>query len=148
MPIALFAYGTLEIPEVMSSVAGRLFLQQPACIADHARYCLRQRVYPGLRYEAGSITHGTLYTGLDGKTLKRLDAFESDIYIRETHVVATRAGELTRAEVYLIPPRHYGELTHKPWNPAAFKQRSLRHFLDGCDIEGIPRADSARIDGN
>jgi gamma-glutamylcyclotransferase (GGCT)/AIG2-like uncharacterized protein YtfP len=144
--LALFAYGTLEIPEVMMAVTGRSFSQQPALIVDHARYRLKNRAYPGLREEYGVVTNGTVYTGLDAEAMQRLDTFETDLYVRKTLTVHPEAGGLMRAEVYLIRPVHYGQLTGEAWDQAAFVQQSLRRFLHRYSGGGVPGVDLAPSD--
>ncbi len=128
----LFAYGTLQIREVMHAVTGAHFPAQPARLNDYARYCLVGRLYPGLRREPGAVTEGVLFSGIGADAFRRLDDFEDDFYRRETLIVSTEAGLLASAEVYVIPPQHYSLLIDRPWDLAAFRDTRLHEFLARC----------------
>lgn len=128
----LFAYGTLQIPEVMAAVAGTGFASERASIKDHARYRLSELSYPGLRREAGAEAHGILYRELDAGAMARLDVFEDDFYRRETHTVITDTGEAVEAEVYVVPPEHDSLLIPEPWDLERFRTQDLPRFLGRC----------------
>jgi gamma-glutamylcyclotransferase (GGCT)/AIG2-like uncharacterized protein YtfP len=132
MTYALFAYGTLQIPEVMQAVAGAGFLSQPARLAGYARYRIAGRPYPGLRMEPGAVTEGLLYRGMDAAALRRLDEFEDEFYRRETLPVLTASGVPAEAEVYVIPPEHYSMLADRTWDLEEFRNTALREFLARC----------------
>jgi gamma-glutamylcyclotransferase (GGCT)/AIG2-like uncharacterized protein YtfP len=125
----LFAYGTLQIPDVLRAVTGRAFPSEPARLAGHARYRVNGRPYPGLCREPGSEAEGLLYCGLDEDALQRLDAFEDDFYRRQTLKVATLAGEIVAAEVYVVPPEQESILIRAPWSLEAFRETALEGFL-------------------
>lgn len=128
----LFAYGTLQIPEVMTAVTGRVFESVPAVLENYARYCLRQRVYPGLCRESGAVTEGTLFFGIDSLSLRRLDRFEDDFYTRATVPVVTPEQSRLLAEVYVIPPCHRGLLLPRRWDVNEFRCRHLSAYLRHC----------------
>jgi len=127
----IFAYGTLQVPEVMRAVTGDLFPSQPARLNGYARYRIRNRVYPGLRREPGTFTDGVLYENVSASALKDLDAFEDDFYRRETVTVVTGTGIRTDAEVYIVPPAHYQLLIRRNWKLERFKETALHEFLAG-----------------
>jgi gamma-glutamylcyclotransferase (GGCT)/AIG2-like uncharacterized protein YtfP len=127
---SLFAYGTLQIPEVMRAVAGADFPAQPAWLEGYARYALAGLAYPGLRAERGARTSGVLYSAIGAEALRRLDAFEDGFYRRETLRVALAAG-ITAAEVYVVPPEHYGLLVRQPWDLEEFRKTALPQFMAG-----------------
>ena len=83
--IHLFAYGTLQLPEVFHAVTGRLRASEPATLTGYGRYGLLGLAYPGLIHEPGARTEGLLYRNLTGSELSRLDGFEaaSDVYKRQ-----------------------------------------------------------------
>lgn len=132
MRFSLFTYGTLQIPEVMTAVTGRVFESVPAVLENYARYRLRQRVYPGLCRESGAVTEGTLFLGIDSLSLQRLDRFEDDFYTRTTvSVVTPEQGRLT-AEVYVIPSCHRSLLLPRRWELNEFRCRHLTDYLRHC----------------
>jgi len=130
MKTTVFAYGTLQVPEIMAAVAGRLFPSYPACLHDYARYSLKGRSYPGIRQHPGALTHGLLYAGIDAQSLRRLDEFEDEFYRRQTLPVTTASGETEQAQVYVVAPEHYELLASRPWNLDDFEE--LSGFLARC----------------
>ncbi|MEW6038333.1 MAG: gamma-glutamylcyclotransferase family protein [Pseudomonadota bacterium] len=132
MGISLFAYGTLQLPEVMAAVAGRAFEAVPAWLPGHARYCLRRRIYPGLRRETGAITSGTLFLELDPRALARLDRFEDAFYTRTEVTVATAELGSKRAQVYLIPPGNEHLLIYRDWSLDDFIKAHGPVYLRRC----------------
>lgn len=127
--VNLFAYGTLQIPEVMEAVTGARFPSELAELIDYACCRIAGCPYPGLRPRPGAVTEGLLYRGIDQRTLGLLDAFEDDFYRRETRLVTTASGSRVAAEVYLVPPQHHALLIDRPWDLAAFRRRALPGFL-------------------
>jgi len=128
-----FAYGTLQIPEVMRAVTRADFLAQPARIEGYARYRLNGLPYPGLRAQAGLSADGILYRQVDAAALHRLDAFEDDFYRRECLQVRLESGALVMAWVYVIPPDHYGRLLREPWDLDEFRRTALPGFIARCE---------------
>jgi len=132
MGVSLFAYGTLQLPEVMAAVAGRTFDAVPAWLSDHACYRLRDRVYPGLRRETGVITPGTLFLGLGPRDLARLDRFEDAFYTRIEVTVSTAALDCHAAQVYLIPPRSEYLLVYRGWSLDDFIRTRGQAYVRRC----------------
>ncbi|MEN9580434.1 MAG: Gamma-glutamyl cyclotransferase, AIG2-like, partial [Pseudomonadota bacterium] len=63
VPIQLFVYGTLLVPEVVSEVIGRLPEARLATLAGYARFRMVGKHYPGLRAESGVSTDGAVLSG-------------------------------------------------------------------------------------
>ena len=125
----VFAYGTLQIPEVMQAVTGALFPSQPAWLEGYARYRLSGLSYPGLRAKEGSMTDGVLYRGVGREALAKLDAFEDTFYHRASLRVTTVSGDWMPAEVYIIPPEHGKLIDFRPWSFEEFRRDALAAFL-------------------
>lgn len=128
----LFAYGTLQIPEVLRAVTGRDGPAQAAVLAGYARYGLKGLAYPGLVAESGALTDGQLISGIGPRELALLDAFEDDFYQRITVCVNTRQGESVEAEVYVIPPECMHLIDFRPWTLDAFVLDESPGFLQRC----------------
>ncbi|MFN5744907.1 MAG: gamma-glutamylcyclotransferase family protein [Methylococcaceae bacterium] len=128
---SVFTYGTLQLPSVMSAVIGRCPVAGQASLNGYARYRLLNYSYPGLRREAGAVTSGVLYSGLDPAELARLDAFEDTFYRRESLAVTTAAGLTVAAWVYVVPPQYYSLLDDQPWCLTHFQSHALAGFLEG-----------------
>lgn len=125
----LFAYGTLQIPEVMFAVTGRTFSFIPVWLEGYACYSLKGTSFPGLKKEQDKIAEGKLYVEIDPITLTKLDLFEDDFYQRSTLGVMAETGERIDAEAYLIPEQHYSLLDETPWDLERFIALHLDRFL-------------------
>ncbi len=134
--IHLFAYGTLQLPEVFHAVTGRLRASEPATLTGYGRYGLLGLAYPGLIHEPGARTEGLLYRNLTGPELSRLDGFEDAFYQRETLTVMTAAGESVSAEVYVVPPAAADRLDRRDWSLEAFRREHLSDFMARCRAAG------------
>jgi gamma-glutamylcyclotransferase (GGCT)/AIG2-like uncharacterized protein YtfP len=137
----LFAYGTLQMPEVFRAVTGRSLPARPATLAGYARYRLRGLSYPGLIAEPGAVTEGLLITGIEPRELARLDHFEDDFYRRVTLRVSIGAGELVRADVYVIPAAHRDLIEPRLWQLDAFVLDEGPEFLRRCRTGGACAGD-------
>ena len=67
----MFAYGTLELPELMEALTGARPDSSDAVLDGYERFLLRGRVYPGIVEAGGRWTHGRLYHPLDAAALAR-----------------------------------------------------------------------------
>lgn len=132
MNATVFAYGTLQIPEIMARVAGRAFSAEPATLHGFARYRIRGKSFPGVRPEAGASVEGCLYAAVTSEALRRLDDFEDDFYIRQEWDVVTCGGNVVRAQVYVVDRPHYGILEAAAWDLEQFRRQSLAEFLKRC----------------
>lgn len=126
---SLFAYGTLQLPEVLQAVAGRDFPGQSARLQGYACYALRGQIYPGIRPWPGAVTAGILYGGLDAAVWRQLDAYEDAIYRRKVLTVLADDGQHHEAAVYVVRPACYGHLSARSWSVAAFRRHHLQRYL-------------------
>ena len=129
MKTALFAYGTLQIPEVMLAVAGRTYSSIPARLEGYACYALTGKSFPGLKKEKDKVTNGKLYLEIDPPALAKLDLFEDDFYQRSTLEVVAETAERFDAETYLISEQHYSLVHEVPWDLERFVALHLDSFL-------------------
>jgi gamma-glutamylcyclotransferase (GGCT)/AIG2-like uncharacterized protein YtfP len=113
----------------MQKVSGQRFTGEPAILHDYARYCIDREVYPGLVAEAGAMTQGILYTGIDAASMARLDAFEGETYRRIE--VSVRVNQQTvMATVYCTAPEYTGRLRREPWQADVFQQLHMQAFME------------------
>lgn len=127
----LFAYGTLQFPEVLERVTGRRFQGVAARLPDHR--CLRfvDREYPGVVPAPGVVTEGLLYPDLDAASVAALDRFEGPEYER----VALRVERADGAEwpreawVYRVLPDARVRLSDQGWSRTEFAVEGLARFL-------------------
>jgi len=99
---SLFAYGTLQIPEIMSAlcglatasrsptagrshpVEGSAWAALPARLQGFERCCVRGERFPGIRPRPETSTPGCLYSDLGDEHWELLDAFEGELYERRS----------------------------------------------------------------
>lgn len=125
----LFAYGTLQLPEVMRAVAGREFARRPARLDGYSRHRLRGKSFPGIRPNPEASVDGVVFIGLDGQALKALDEFEDSFYRRETVAVAAPEGGGWNAQAYIVREEAYGLLLPEEWSLEDFRRKHLKQFL-------------------
>ena len=129
----MFAYGTLAIPQVMTALTGAVFPGVLAYVTNYARFLLKGKPYPGMYRCQGAMTFGTLYLDVDEVSLRMMDAFEDDIYVRESIVVNKESGGVTAAWAYLVPERHAVQLDVKCWNETAFLNTHGKAYIAMCE---------------
>ena len=87
-PNALFAYGTLALPDVVDALTGRVPEARPARLAGYRCRLLLGEAFPGVERYPGSATDGVLYSGLSPADLSILDSFltaAGELQGRENH---------------------------------------------------------------
>ena len=75
----LFVYGTLQFPEVLRALLGRVPDGSPTTLDGWRAAALARRPYPGL-VQADATVGGMLLTGLRAEELEVLDEYESGPY--------------------------------------------------------------------
>jgi gamma-glutamylcyclotransferase (GGCT)/AIG2-like uncharacterized protein YtfP len=129
---SLFAYGTLELPELMEALTGFRPDSIDAVLEGYARFLLRGRSYPGIVESEGARTAGRLYHALDAAALTRLDRFEGPLYERRIVEVRPASGDGVAAHVYVLRREHRALLTTRPWERAHFAREHLEAYLAHC----------------
>ncbi len=120
----LFAYGTLQDPDILRAVLGRTIpraARQSAVAHDFAVVYYPGRPYPALIPAPGAQASGMLITGLDAHDVLVLDAFEGDEYRRATLQILC-AGATLRADAYF--PTQAIRADAVPWS---LPEWTLRH---------------------
>jgi gamma-glutamylcyclotransferase (GGCT)/AIG2-like uncharacterized protein YtfP len=80
-PVDLFAYGSLQFPEVLRVLLGRAPSISPATVAGWRVAALPGQIHPALVPAPPTVrTAGNLVTGLSPTEWRTLDAFEDHIY--------------------------------------------------------------------
>lgn len=126
----LFAYGTLEFPEVVRKLLGLRLAGEPANLPGYQRFLLVNRNYPGIIYNPSETVDGVLYHGLTPKLFKRLDRYEDKFYERRRVLVQTSDGGSVTAWAYVVPLKFKSELSTKPWNRESFYSSHLKRFMN------------------
>lgn len=128
----LFAYGSLQLPEVVEAVLDRRLAGAPATLAGWVRRRIAGRSYPGIAPDPHASTSGVLYRDIDAATFALLDRFEGEAYARRTVEVVAAGDTRLRAEVYAPAASGPLRLGDDPWDLATFTARDLDAFLALC----------------
>lgn len=123
----LFAYGTLQVPEVQRDLAGRQFEMRPAELVDHACFAVRGQWYPAAIPQPGGRVHGQLLLGVEAETLALLDRYEGEHYRRVTLQVRCE-GEVHEAWCYLLRPGLEQLLSGEGWDLHSFVRERERDW--------------------
>ncbi len=113
---ALFCYGTLQLPENIFQLTGRLYKAQRAQLQGYAIYRVRGNAYPGIVSCEGGQVDGVLYLGISAHDLQEIDRYEGELYERRIVEVRTRSGTMVMAWAYVVPWMHRRRLSSEGWN--------------------------------
>lgn len=116
----LFAYGTLQVPEVQQDLVGRKFEMRPAELQGHACFTVRGQWYPAAIPQVGGLVHGQLLGDVALETLQRLDRYEGEQY-RRVLLQVHCDGVQHEAWCYLLQPGLEHLLSSDSWD--------LQHFV-------------------
>jgi len=124
-PEALFVYGSLQFPEVLFALIGRVPHHVPATAEGWRVTALPGRVYPGL-IPAQSTANGYLLTRLTPEEWRVLDKFEDPVYdLKRLDLTDGRHGW-----AYVCNPG--AEVGEDDWSPEEFQQQHLPAYIDRC----------------
>jgi len=129
--VAVFTYGTLQVPEIFEAVTGTTAVSKRAVLPDYARYGIRGQVFPGIIPEHGASVIGRYYFDIDEQSLASIDEFEDMLYDRRT-VYVNVGGKKRPAETYIITARFRDWLDGRPWRLDTFRDRHLARYLNRC----------------
>lgn len=124
-PAALFAYGTLQFPEVLLALLDRVPEHTPGALAGWRAAALPGLIYPGL-VPAAQTVHGVLLTGLTAAEWRVVDAYEDDRYGLEPMTLT----DGRRGWAYLYD-RSAAALP-QDWSAREFAGRHLAAFAERC----------------
>jgi hypothetical protein len=124
-----YAYGTLQEPSILELIVGRSLVGVPAVLQGHARFGLRDKVYPAIVAQTGGRVRGLLYSGVTASELERLDEYEGPLYERRELLVMC-SGTPARAFTYVLGDRHRHLLSPEPWDFERFRRDHLESYLE------------------
>ncbi len=78
--------------------------------------------------QAGARVSGVLYQNLPTEAIKRLDAFEGEMYQREEVEIITENNRSVIAMTYVIKPHYRTLLTNEEWSFADFLSSGKKKF--------------------
>ncbi|WP_433656396.1 gamma-glutamylcyclotransferase family protein [Nocardia sp. CA-128927] len=122
---SLFACGTLQFPEVLEVLIGRVPSQEPAAAPGCRVAALPGRIYPGLVPKSKALTRGVVLKGLTAGEWEILDAFEDDEY-------DLRATQLTNPQGPAWTYIWTAAVAQDDWYPDHFVTTRLPRFVTHC----------------
>ncbi|MEY2934796.1 MAG: hypothetical protein RL033_5545 [Pseudomonadota bacterium] len=124
----LFAYGTLQLPEVLQAVIGQRREGVPALLSGYRRFCVPGKPYPAMVVDARSSVPGLLYDDLSAAELELLDYYEGELYERHELLVRVQSAQIP-AMSYVLSAAHGALVTEEPWDLQAFEREHLTSYL-------------------
>jgi gamma-glutamylcyclotransferase (GGCT)/AIG2-like uncharacterized protein YtfP len=125
----LFAYGTLQVSEVLQAViGGERRSSVPALLPGFRRFCVPGKPYPAIVADASGAVSGLLYDGLSMAELELLDYYEGELYERRELQVTVPSGELL-AESYVLRQEHGALIADTGWDLGEFEREHLASYL-------------------
>ncbi len=124
----LFAYGTLQVPEVLEAVSGVRRRGVPALLAGFRCFRVPGKPYPAIVSQAASSVRGLLYEGLSGAELELLDYYEGELYERRELPVTVQGTEVL-AMSYVLAPQHAALAAEQAWDLPSFEREHLASYL-------------------
>ena len=122
----LAVYGTLQFPEILLSLLGRVPAMEPGMIVDHEARRLPGVSFPGLVAVPGGNAPAHVIVDLSTEEWEILDAYEDDFYSL-VDVVVRIDGVLEVPAVSYAVPASMGSAS--VWTPAWFAAEHLETFL-------------------
>jgi gamma-glutamyl AIG2-like cyclotransferase len=129
----LYAYGTLQVPEIFRRIVGRSLPSHPARLEGYARYRVCDRVYPAIVEQPGGCVTGVVYSGLERAELERLDWYEGDLYERRSLWLWQEKSQVN-AQVYVLSHAHRDQLSTLPWDLETFNREHLASYLERVSV--------------
>jgi gamma-glutamylcyclotransferase (GGCT)/AIG2-like uncharacterized protein YtfP len=131
---SVFAYGTLQIAEVMRAVTGKSLKPIVATLTGYQRFKFKERTFPGIVKNKAYTIEGMLYKDIDEQTLGHLDHFEDIAY--ERCLLDVLVGNNTeKAFAYVTKDEYRDYLSDQEWDLEEFKRKYLKLYLR--DISGF-----------
>ncbi|MEY2697799.1 MAG: hypothetical protein RL333_1937 [Pseudomonadota bacterium] len=128
-PGLLFAYGSLQLPEVFEAVTRQSRDGLPALLEGFRRTKLKGFGFPAIVPVAGMETSGLVYTALEEDAWRRLDAFEDDFYDRKTVRVRLASGAVLEAQTYVLSHQFLHLSLDESWSLDDLDTETLHKLL-------------------
>lgn len=118
----LFVYGTLQLPEKLQSLLGRVPSLEPATLHGYRCGLVARADFPGIVPQADAVVNGQVLAPLSQAELDILDQYEGELYQRvRVSVVAARGP--VNVWVYAIVPWARGRVTEQVWTVEDYRTR-------------------------
>lgn len=112
----LFAYGSLQLPQVFEAVTGQSREGVPAVLRGFRRTRLEGFGFPAIIPAPQEETSGVVYLSLDTDAWGRLDDFEDDFYERKVVSVLLADGTCIEGCAYVLADDFRHLSLDLPWS--------------------------------
>lgn len=113
---SLFAYGSLQLPEIFEAVTHQSGKGIPAILRGYRCSKLKGFGFSAIFPALGEETPGVLYRSLDPDAWRRLDAFEDDFYDRQLVRIRLGDGSICKAYTYVLSNQCLHLYLNEPWS--------------------------------
>ncbi|MCB0687557.1 MAG: gamma-glutamylcyclotransferase [Saprospiraceae bacterium] len=129
---SLFTYGTLMVPEIISSLLKRPLEGEPVTLLRYRRGLIRHERYPGILPSEKHSVSGVLYRNISSHEFQILNDYEGDLYQLEVVDVShENRQQQERAFSYVLKMEFSRLLTEVEWSLDHFILHDLDSFLTG-----------------
>ena len=131
----LFAYGTLQLPEITERVIGRGLQGEPATLNGYRVGLVARANFPGIVPEATASVPGMLISCITQQELLKLDQYEGELYrrVRVKVLLGQRSSDeepvAVKCWAYLIACWAQDRVTPNPWTLDWYRQQGIRGRL-------------------
>ena len=127
---ALFAYGTLQLPEITERIIGRTLPGDAAWLDGYLCGLVARANFPGITAAPHCRVPGTLLYGVTQAELEHLDRYEGELYRRvRTEVRLSEQDSLIQCWVYVIAAWAQARVTDTPWTIEWYRQQGMKGRL-------------------
>lgn len=122
----VFVYGTLQFPQIVERLTGKIFVGVPATLNGFKRCLVKGADYPAICEKQGAFVKGKLLKNVDENSMHKFTIFEGDEYERRVVEVCCE-NEMIKA-VTFVWRENIGLLEEKDWDENQFKNYSLKKY--------------------
>ena len=124
----LFAYGTLMCEDIFEDVSGCRCSHVSGKLAGYRRKAVQHEVYPAIFPDENATVNGLVYLDLADSAWPYLDAFEGDMYQRQSVQVHADDGRILSAMTYVIQPPFMHLIAPEDWDFEVFLEKGKPEF--------------------
>lgn len=138
-----FVYGTLQLPEVLQRVLGRVPEMTSARLLEHRRGRITGEHYPAVIAAPGHHVDGYVLFGVSDAEWRLLDVYEGELYERKLVSITFDGNNadsggidgttVGRANTYVLAAHAGARFDPTAWSLAEFVERHLADFLRELD---------------
>ena len=132
----VFVYGSLMNPEVRDHLVNKGYNIEKGRLLGHKRVRLNGYSFPAIYPNQEQSVDGQILLSIDDESLRALDEFESEFYIREKVTVKAESGSTVECFAYVYDMKDMSLLTDKAWSNKEFRQNHMQNMVNRCFKDG------------